>query len=128
MIERKSGRILNVASVAGFLPGPFAAVYYATKAYVISFSEALASELQGTGVTATVLCPGATKTAFFSRAGREPKMPNLMTAAAVAQSGYDAVLKGRTMVIPGLMNSLLPLLLRLFPRRMITAFARRLQK
>src|SRR5690242_7779157 len=71
MLERKSGRILNVASTAGFQPGPLMAVYYATKAYVISFSEALANELQGTGVTATCLCPGATDTEFQTRAGTE---------------------------------------------------------
>src|ERR1700757_3450228 len=91
MIERGTGKILNVASTAGFQPGPLMAVYYATKAYVISFSEALASELSGTGVTATCLCPGATDTGFQGRAGTEQTLlfrkMRPMDAGTVARDG-----------------------------------------
>src|SRR5882724_10448805 len=98
MVERHSGKIMNVASTAGFQPGPLMAVYYATKAYVISFSEAIANELKNSGVTVTCFCPGATDTGFQGRAGVENsrlfKQFGPMSAQAVARDGYRAMMKG----------------------------------
>jgi uncharacterized protein len=129
MIERKSGRILNVASTAGFQPGPLMAVYYATKAYVISFSEALGNELHGTGVTVTCLCPGLTDTQFQTRAGTEQttlfRRTRPMDAATVARDGYRALMKGKPLVISGLRNRLLMESLRISPRRLVTAVSRK---
>src|SRR5579859_3419848 len=98
MIERKSGRILNVASTAAFQPGPLMAVYFATKAYVLSFSEALANELAGTGITVTCLCPGATATEFHKRAkatGQRLLKFGSMDAHTVAEDGYRALMAGK---------------------------------
>ena len=129
MVERKSGKILNVASTAGFQPGPLMAVYYATKAYVISFSEALANELDGTGVTVTCLCPGATDTEFQKRAGTEESLlfrrMHPMDAKTVARDGYRGLMKGKPLVISGLKNWLLAESLRASPRRVVTAISRR---
>jgi short-subunit dehydrogenase len=131
MLERKRGRILNVGSTAGFQPGPLMAVYYATKAYVISFSEAIANELSGTGVTVTCLCPGATNTEFAKRADMEKsrlfKM-GAMRSDEVARAGYEAMLRGKTLVIPGVRNWLLAESVRLAPRKMVTAIARTVQE
>jgi hypothetical protein len=129
MIEKRSGKILNVASTAGFQPGPLMAVYYATKAYVISFSEALANELQGTGVSVTCLCPGPTDTEFQGRAGTEDsllKRMRPMTAKAVASDGYRALMKGKPLVISGFRNWLLAESLRISPRRVVTAVSRKI--
>jgi len=129
MLERKSGQFLNVASTAGFQPGPLMAVYYATKAYVISFSEALANELQGTGVTVTCLCPGLTDTEFQTRAGTEKttlfRRTRPMDAASVARDGYRALMKGKPLVISGMRNRLLMESLRISPRRLVTAVSRK---
>jgi short-subunit dehydrogenase len=129
MLERKSGKILNVASTAGFQPGPLMAVYYATKAYVISFSEALANELQGSGVTVTCLCPGATDTEFQTRAGTEQttlfRRMRPMDAATVARDGYRALMSGKPLVISGFRNRLLTQSLRISPRRLVTAISRK---
>lgn len=128
MLERRSGKILNVASTAGFQPGPLMAVYYATKAYVISFSEALANELQGTGVSVTCLCPGPTDTEFQGRAGTEDslfKKMRPMDAETVAREGYQALLKGKPLVISGFKNWLLAESLRISPRRLVTAISRK---
>lgn len=119
MIERKKGRVLNVASTAAFQPGPLMAVYYATKAYVLSFSEALAEELRGSGVTASVLCPGPTESDFQQTTGMENlKLFKLtmMPAAPVAEAAYRGVMAGKTLIIPGFMNQITPLGARLFPR------------
>jgi short-subunit dehydrogenase len=130
MLERGSGKIMNVASTAGFQPGPMMAVYYATKAYVISFSEALANELADQGVTVTCLCPGATATDFASRAGNDRsrlfKQVRPMDAKTVAQKGYRGLMAGKTLVIPGLKNWLLAESLRIIPRKVVTAVSRRL--
>jgi short-subunit dehydrogenase len=130
MLKRGSGRIMNVASTAGFQPGPLMAVYYATKAYVISFSEALANELAGKGVTATCLCPGATETGFASRAGNDKsrlfKQLAPMDAKTVALKGYRGLMAGKTLVIPGLKNWLLAESQRVSPRKLVTAISRRL--
>jgi len=113
------GRILNVASIAAFLPGPGMAVYYATKAFVLSFSEALSHELRADGVAVTALCPGPTASGFFQRAGGDIKyadtLPGL-SAAQVAQTGYDALMAGRRVVVPGLAFRFLAVLARFAPR------------
>jgi short-subunit dehydrogenase len=129
MQRRRSGRILNVASTAGFVPGPFMAVYYATKAFVLSFSHAIANEVQGTGVTVTVLCPGATRTEFDRVAGiQDSKLFHgpAMTAEEVAREGYRAMMQGKPEVIAGARNRWMMLGTRLAPRTMLAATARRL--
>ena len=132
MLKRKSGRILNVASTAAFQPGPLMAVYYASKAYVVSFSEALANELRGTGVTVTALCPGPTKTGFHARAAMEKsgmlKYLAVMDAETVAHAGYDAMMRGRTMVIPGYLNALTVFAVRFIPRSLAATIARLIQQ
>ncbi len=128
MLERGWGRIMNVASTAGFQPGPLMAVYYASKAYVISFSEALANELAGKGIVVTCLCPGATETGFASRAGNDEsrlfKKLRPMDARTVAYAGYGGLVKGKTLVIPGLRNWLVAESVRVSPRKMVTAVSR----
>lgn len=128
MIARHSGRVMNVASTAGFQPGPLMAVYYATKAYVISFSEAIANELRNTGVTVTCFCPGATETGFAKRAGNDKsrlfKQLGAMNAEKVALDGYRAVMEGRGLAISGAHNWLVAQSTRFAPRRMVTAISR----
>lgn len=108
MIQRGSGKILNVASTAAFQPGPFMAVYYATKAFVVSFSEAVGTELEGTGVSMTTLCPGPTRTEFHERAGmghsKFAKGGVAMDAEKVARIGYDGMMKNKRTVIAGFKN------------------------
>jgi short-subunit dehydrogenase len=131
MLARKSGRILNVASTAAFQPGPLMAVYYATKAYVLSFSEALANETQGTGVTITCLCPGPTKTGFQERAKMEEsklvKGKEIMDSLTVARAGYEGLHQGRAVVIPGFMNRMLVQSVRFLPRSTVTNIVRKVQ-
>lgn len=131
MLARDSGRILNVASTAAFQPGPLMAVYYATKAYVLSFSEALANETQGTGVTITCLCPGPTKTGFQERAKMEEsklvKGKEIMDSLTVARAGYEGLHEGRAVVIPGFMNKMLVQSVRFLPRRTVTNIVRKVQ-
>jgi len=131
MIERKSGKILNVASTAAFQPGPLMAVYYASKAYVLSFSEALANELEGAGVTVTALCPGPTRTFFQERAGvgDTPLMRGrIADAASVAREGFRGLMAGAPVVIPGFRNKLLATSVRLLPRRLLARVVRRIQE
>lgn len=131
MIARGRGRILTVASTAAFQPGPLMAAYYASKAYALNFTEALAHELVGTGVTATTLCPGPTRTGFEQRAGMQASKlfrgRRVMDAAEVARVGYDAMLRGRPVVIAGRANRWLALLARLVPRAWAADTARRMQ-
>jgi hypothetical protein len=131
MLERKSGSILNVASTAAFQPGPLMAVYYATKAYVLHFSEAIANELQGTGVTVTCLCPGPTATEFQQRAkidGIRLTKFGTMDAHTVAEDGYRALMDGKPVAISGFKNWLVAQSVRFAPRRMAAAVARKLQE
>lgn len=131
MLARGRGEILNVASTAAFVPGPMMAVYYATKHFVLAFSEAIADELRGTGVSVTVLCPGATDTGFVERANmKESKLfagRKLPDARAVAEFGVAAMHAKKTVVVHGLANKATPWAARLFPRRMVTAIVRRVQ-
>lgn len=122
MLERRDGKILNVASTAAFAPGPTMAVYYASKAFVLSFSEALAAEVRGTGVTVTVLCPGATATGFQERAKvRSALLVRLGMADAgqVAKAGIDGMMRGKTLVVPGITNKFVAISPRIAPRRLL---------
>lgn len=130
MVAEHQGAILNVASTAGFVPGPLMAVYYATKAYVISFSEALAEEMRNTGVTVTVLCPGTTRTEFHERAGIDPEAdglrgPWVSDAASVARAGYAGMLRGKRLVVPGLLNKLMVGATRVVPEPLLARVMRR---
>ena len=128
MVKGGSGRIMNVASTAGFQPGPLMAVYYATKAYVISFSEAIANEVRNTGVTVTCFCPGATHTGFAARAGNNMsrlfKKVGAMSADRVALDGYRALMEGKGLAISGAQNWLVAQSTRFAPRKMVTAVSR----
>jgi uncharacterized protein len=128
MVQRRSGRIMNVASTAAFQAGPLMAVYYATKAYVLSFSEAIANELRGSGVTVTCFCPGATHTGFARRAGTEKsrlfKQLGAMNADKVALDGYRALMEGRTLTISGAHNWAVAQSTRFAPRKLVTAISR----
>ena len=129
MLERKRGGVLNVASTAAFQPGPGMAVYCASKAFVLSFSEALAYEVRDKGVHVTALCPGGTQSAFFDRAQMQNSRfvrGRLMDAAMVARVGYEGLLHGRPVVIPGKRNRLLAWSTRLFPRNMVTRVSARI--
>ena len=132
MVARRSGRILNVASTAAFLPGPLMAVYYATKAYVLSFSEAIANELEGTGVTVTVLAPGPTASGFQAAAALENSKlvvgKTLATSREVAVAAYKGLMAGAPIVIPGIVNKATTQLHRLLPRRMVTSLVRGAQE
>ncbi|MGA9527105.1 MAG: SDR family oxidoreductase [Terriglobales bacterium] len=131
MLARESGSILNVASTAAFQPGPLMAVYFATKAYVLHFSEALANELAGTGVTVTCLCPGATATEFHKRAnatGMNLLRMGSMDARTVAEDGYRAMVEGKAVVISGFKNWLVAQSVRFSPRRLVTAITRKVQE
>jgi len=127
---RHRGGILNVGSVAGFLPGPGMAVYYASKAYVLSFSEALRLELAPRGVRVTALCPGPVPSEFQARAGFMPGFDSEVlnvSASDVAKEGYRGLMANKRAVLPGLGIKIVPLLLRLFPRGFILAAVGRFQ-
>ena len=130
MLAARSGGIINVASTAAFLPGPLMATYYASKAFVLSLSEALWEESRGSGVTVSCLCPGATKTAFFTRAKMEGtpllSMQPLADATMVARAGYEGWKRGKRVVIPGAMNAALAFMPRISPRAMLLRVSRRL--
>lgn len=120
-ITTHRGGLLNVASVAGFLPGPAQAVYYATKAYVVSFTEALGEELAGSGVRVTALCPGPVPTGFQARSGiKRARKLGLLSAERVAREGYDGFKAGKRLVVPGFGNKLVTFLPRFLPRGVVT--------
>ena len=130
-LARRRGGILNVASVAGFLPGPGMAVYYASKAYVLSFSEALHRELAPRGVRVTCLCPGPVETEFSARAGViEGRASALLTvsAARVAKTAYRGLMRGKRLVVPGVANKIVTVLPRILPRRLLLAVLAKRQK
>jgi uncharacterized protein len=132
MARRARGRILNVASMAAFEAGPFMSNYYASKAYVLLLSEGLHRELKARGVCVSALCPGSTETGFFNRAGmtsaRLFRSPLKMKAADVARIGVAGLMKGKTIVIPGLANRLLNFSVRLAPRALCASIAQRLHE
>mgnify|MGYP000057386624 CR=1 FL=1 len=132
MTDRGNGKILNMSSLAAFQPGPLMAIYYASKAYILSFSEAIANELKGTGVTVTVLCPGQTKTSFqnvVSQDTSENKIGfNIACPKQVAAYGYKAMLKGKTVVVPGRINKFLSKLPRIMPRNVAASIVRQIQE
>lgn len=130
MIHNKKGKILNVASIAAFQPGPLMSVYYATKAYVLSFSEALTNELAEHGILVSVLCPGPTNTEFEKRANlNQSKLfqRNVMNPEEVAKIAYRQFMKGKTMIVPGTTNWILVRSTRLLPRKMVTGIVRKIQ-
>jgi short-subunit dehydrogenase len=127
---RNRGGLLNVGSIAGFLPGPGMAVYYASKAYVLSFTEALRAELGPLGVRVTVLCPGPVPSGFQARAGFKPGFDSMVlnvSAADVALAGYRGLMANKRAVMPGLGIKMVPFALRLFPRAFILGAVGRLQ-
>lgn len=131
MLSQKSGKILNVASTAAFQPGPLMALYYASKSFVLFFSEAIANELKGTGVSVTVLCPGPTATGFAERAnlgGTKLMGGKVMTAEQAALAGFEGLMKGKTIVIPGAKNRALAFSVRFLPRSFVTDYVRGLQE
>ncbi|HEY1692800.1 MAG TPA: SDR family oxidoreductase [Polyangiaceae bacterium] len=131
MIARKSGRVLNLGSTAGFVPGAFMAVYYASKAFVNSFTEALSVELEGTGVTATVSCPGATATEFAQVAGNDKSAlfkAKVMNAREVAEDAYRAMMRGQPLAVAGFMNKVRIASLRFAPRGMARNLAASLNR
>ncbi len=131
MLARGTGKVLNLASTAAFQPGPLMAVYYATKAYVLSFSEALAEETRGTGVTVTALCPGPTASGFQAAAEMEDsrlvKGRKLPSAAKVAAYGVKAMQRGDVVAVPGMANKMLAASVRVSPRPMVRRLVHRMQ-
>ncbi len=131
MVNRGSGKVMNVASTAAFQSGPTMAVYYATKAYVLSFSEAINNEVSNKGVTVTTLCPGPTESGFQSAAAMEEsalvKGKKLPTSKQVADYGYKSMINGKTVAIHGLMNYLMANSVRFFPRSVVVKITRMIQ-
>lgn len=132
MVERRTGYILNVASTAAFQPGPLMSVYYASKAYVLSFSEAVHNEVKDYGVKVCCLCPGPTRTEFGNRAGMTSAKlfqgGNVMGAAEVAQIGWNAMRAGKSLVVAGALNATMAFLTRFGPRQLMANAARSLQE
>jgi uncharacterized protein len=131
MVKRSSGKIMNVASTAAFQSGPMMAVYFASKAYVLHFSEAVNNEVSDKGITVTALCPGATESGFQAAAAMEEsnlvKGKKLPTSQQVAEYGYDAMIKGKTVAIHGLMNWILANSVRFTPRALVVKLTRKIQ-
>ena len=123
MLRRKKGKILNIGSTGSFVPGPFNAVYCATKSYILSLSEAIAAEVCGTGVTVTALCPGGTNTEFTKRTSDKNSpvyLFEVMEADKVARIGYKALMKGKKVVIPGVLNKIQIFIIRFIPRNLVS--------
>ncbi len=132
MVKRKEGKILNVSSMAAFQPGPYMAVYYASKAFVQSFSEAITNELKGTGVTVTTLCPGPTRSGFQKEVGSEgsklSKLKMLSSPKKVAEDGYNALQAGKEVEIPGILNASLIKTSNIIPRKTKIQIVSKLQE
>jgi short-subunit dehydrogenase len=132
MLRRRAGRIINISSVAAFQPGPLMAVYYASKAYVQSFSEALSEEVAGTGVAVTAVCPGPTITDFQTLAGIHPDAPHVgappMTSREVAEAAYRGVVAGKRVVVTGFRNKIVVFANRILSRQRMTKLVRRVQQ
>jgi len=129
MINNKFGRILNIGSIGSFVPGPYNAIYCATKSYMLSLSEAIAEELHGSGVTVTTLCPGGTMTEFETKARRKHlNVPDSkgMKASKVASIAYRALIRGKRVVIPGLHNKIQVFAIRFFPRVIVTKIIKKM--
>lgn len=124
MIERKSGKILNVASVYSFAPVPKQSVYSASKAFILNFSSALQNEVKNSGISITVLCPGITQTEFRTRAGIADKKDSGMTAQAVAESAFKGLMKAKHIVVPGIQNQVFVFLSKYLPRNLISELMR----
>lgn len=131
MLDRKGGRIMNVASIAAFQPGPKMSVYSATKAYVLSFSQAVGNEVCHQGVTITTLCPGPTKSGFQTAASMQnSKMFNnnkLPSSKEVAEYGYEAMMKGKSVAIPGFINNIMADVVSFIPREWVLKIVRKIQ-
>ena len=130
MVQRGRGRVMNLASTASFQPGPYMAVYYATKHYVLAFSEAIANEVEGSGVTVTALCPGPTASGFQDAAAMKDsalvKGKKIPTAAEVAAYGYKAMMRGQTVAVHGMMNRIMAESVRFVPRKWATSIVRKM--
>jgi uncharacterized protein len=131
MLKHGQGKIMNVASTAAFQSGPTMAIYYATKAYVLSFSEAINNELENKGITVTALCPGATESGFQAAAAMEEsalvKGKKLPSSKEVAEYGYAAMIKGKAVAVHGLLNYLMANSVRFVPRALVVKITRKLQ-
>lgn len=131
MIARGNGRILNIASTAAFQAGPTMSVYFASKAYVLHFSEALHNEVVNVGVTVTALCPGSTESGFYAAAMRDSnrlKKRNLKSAREIAEYGYKSMMKGKRIAIPGMKNKIMIFSVRFIPRSLATWAARKIEE
>ena len=126
MIDQKDGKILNVASTGAYQPGPLISVYYASKAYVLSFSQALREEVKGKGINVVTLCPGATKTNFSKRAGKGD-LDVAMSAKEVAECGYKALIRDKAICIPGFMNKVLVFLSKVSPTTLNAKIVKKIQ-
>jgi short-subunit dehydrogenase len=130
MVKRRSGKIMNVASTAAFQSGPTMSVYCATKAYVLSFTEAISNEVNDKGITITALCPGATETGFQAAGGLEEsklfKNKKLPSAKEVAEYGYASMIKGKTVAIHGIMNYIMSNSIRFIPRSLVVKVSRKM--
>lgn len=126
MINEKEGKILNVASTGAYQPGPLISVYYASKSYVLSFSQALREEVKSKGINVVTLCPGATKTNFSKRAGKGD-LDVAMSAKEVAECGYKALIKDKAICIPGFMNKILVFLSKVSPTTLNAKIVKKIQ-
>lgn len=127
MVQRRQGKILNVASTGSYQPGPLIAVYYATKAYVLSFSQAIANELKPYNVSVTTLCPGATKTAFAKNAGKS-NVKGAVDASSVAEAAYKGLMKNQVLIIPGIINTMMVIGSKLLPGKISAHLVRKVQQ
>jgi short-subunit dehydrogenase len=134
MVSSKFGKIMNVASTAAFQPVPYMAIYAATKSFVLSFSEAIASELKEHGITVTALCPGMTQTGFMEAANMEDTKfldkakSSMATSEEVAEYGYEAMMKGKTVAVHGMVNAIMAQSSRFLPRNLVTTIAKKVQE